>query len=287
MSQRIGVVEVVGPEGEARMLRCGETLMFGRDPAMDLPVGDDPWLSRRAGEICVMADGVRVSNLSKKHALHIRLKDDTLRLPAAGSNSGDVGCFLVSGTVEVGSGAMVDQRRAVRIVLPDLWQQEEPAPPAEVVDVPGRADLVDGCEAEGTGQSTTVLPIRLQAGTKEFMVAFVLCRPWLEDPTRIAPLPSAPQIAEAALQITGAHHLLRALPDPAVRDRLSQQVHEHLKGLRAKLRQRRLVRPDIAVSPTVIASTLLHYDVVGPHHLALLNNTDWLSIQEDKWWGDQ
>lgn len=277
MSQHVGVVEVAAPGGELRLLRSGESLVFGRDPGVDLPLGDDPWLSRRAGEISVLADGVRISNLSKKHALYIKLKEDTLRLPPLGPESGDVGCFLVSGDAEAGSGAMLDQDRGVRIVLPDQWQQAEPA---------AAQDSADGDEKPA--QPTTQLPIRLHAGTKEFMVAFVLCRPWLEDPTRTAPLPSAPQIAEAALQITGAHHLLRDLPnDQALRERLSQQVHEHLKGLRSKLKQSKLVRADVAVSLTVIASTLLYHDVIGRRHLALLNNTDWLTAQEDKWWGEQ
>jgi len=273
MSETDGVVQVVAPEGESLLLRSGENIVFGRDPSVGLPLPGDPWLSRRAGEICVLPDGVRVSNLSERHALFVQMDRDRIRLPPMEPGS----CFLVTGKVGVGSAAMLDQSRAVRLVLPDRWQREElvPAPPPEP-------------HGEHPIASTTELPIRIQADTKEFMVAFVLCRPWLEDPARTAPLPSAPQIAEAALQITGAHHLLKEMAqDTSRRDALAGQVHEHLKGLRAKLKRSKLVRPEVSISPTVIASTLLHYDVIGPRHLALLNNPDWLTAQENKWWGPE
>jgi hypothetical protein len=270
VSDRVGIVEVVGPIGDPHLLRAGDQLVFGRGPKADLSVGEDPWLSRRAGEIAVLASGVRVANLSSKHALNVRVNDDTVRLPVISGGSGDIGCFLVSGTAIVGTSVMIDQDRAVRLILPSTWpgtplRLEPPLPPDE--------------------QYTTQLPLRLDIYTKEFMVAFVLCRPWFRDRTRMAPLPSAPQIAEEALKITGAHHLLHDFPGSVVRDRLAQQVHDHLKGLRVKIRRRQLVRPGLQVPLSVIASTLLHYDVIGPPHLGLLQNREWLSAQEDKWWG--
>jgi hypothetical protein len=276
---RAGVVEVAGPDGGTRSLHVGERLVFGRangvDRAdgVDLPVGEDPWLSRRAGEISVLFDGVRVSNLSRKHALHVQLSADLLRLPAVTdeSESADAACFLVTGVALVGSGAMLKQDRMIRVVLPDQWQADE---------------LQDDHPAPVRYGTTTQRPIRLRADTKDFMVAFLLCRPWLEDPTRMAPLPTASQIVEAALTITGAYHLLAILPnDPNLRERLSGQVNDHLKTLRGKLKRHRLVDKETSLTGTVIVSTLLHYDVIGPRHLALLNNSEWLSQQEDKWWG--
>ncbi|GAB3659260.1 hypothetical protein GCM10027589_20280 [Actinocorallia lasiicapitis] len=265
----LGRVEVTGPSGEALVLRPGDVVVFGRDPAAELPVTDDPWLSRRAGEISVLAEGVRVSNLSQKHALFIRFPDDTVRLPALGERPRDKSCLVSAGTVRIGTAAMLDQDRPVLLTLTD--------------QITGPAPVRDG----GDRQSTTERPLELNPLTKEFMVAFVLCRPWLDDPSRMAPLPSAPEIAEAALRITQAHHLLRALPDPAVRTQLSQRVHECIKGLRAKLRAKRLLRADPANGWGLLASTLLYYDVIGPRHLALLKDAGWLSAQEDKWWGDQ
>ena len=44
--------------------------------------------------------------------------------------------------------------------------------------------------------------------TKIFLVALMWCRPWLLDPAATTPLPRTPEIARAALEVTGAYHEL-------------------------------------------------------------------------------
>jgi hypothetical protein len=269
MLTELGVIEVTGPGAEPRLLRAGERMTFGRGPQVDLVLGPDPWLSRRAGEICAFDDGVRVTNLSTKHSLYVQVNGDTIRLPTLSPGTGNIGCFLVAGAATVGTTAVPGTDQSVRIVLPASW----PLDPVE-------------SSAPSVRAPTTVLPMTLDTLTKEFMVAFLLCRPWLLDASRMAPLPSAPRIAEEALRVTGSHHALRLFSsDPEERQRLSAQVHEHLKGLRAKIRKRALVSADHDLTNTAVASVLLHYDIITVGHLALPLDHAWLSAQENKWWG--
>ena len=82
--------------------------------------------------------------------------------------------------------------------------------------------------------------------TKLFLVALMWCHPWLLDPAGATPLPRTPEIARAALEVTGAYHELERFDtDPAFRDRLSARVAEHIKVLRRKITDRGLVRADI------------------------------------------
>lgn len=264
----LDVVDVAGPDGDRILLRNGERIVFGRSPEVELPLDNDPWLSRRAGEIAVVGAGVRISNLSTRHALHVSVGEELMRLPVVTHTTGDFGFFLASGTAVVGTGSMIDQRRGIRLSLPESW-------------------ALPRAEEGGTSTAPTLLPIRLDATTKEFMVAFLLCRPWLLDSTRMAPLPQAPELARRALELTGAYHLLRDFEVSGIRSRLAQQVHDHLKELRAKIYRAGLAQPEEKLSLSAIASTLLHYDVIGPRHLALEHDSGWLSGQENKWWGIQ
>jgi hypothetical protein len=268
-SELLEVVNVAGPAGDRILLRNGERIVFGRSPDVELPLDDDPWLSRRAGEIAVVGAGVRISNLSTRHSLHVNVGDELMRLPVVTHSTGDFGFFLSSGTAVVGTGSMIDQRRGIRLELPESWALPR-------ADEPGWSTAP---------QLITELPVRLDISTKEFMVAFLLCRPWLLDSTRMAPLPQAPELARRALELTGAHHLLRDFEASGIRSRLAQQVHDHLKELRTKIYRAGLVRPDEKLSLSAIASILLHYDVIGPRHLALERDSAWLSRQENKWWG--
>jgi hypothetical protein len=267
----LDVVDVAGPAGDRIQLRSGERIVFGRSPDVEMPLDNDPWLSRRAGEIAVVGTGVRISNLSTRHALHVSVGEETMRLPVVTGSTGDFGFFLASGTAVVGTGSMIDQRRAIKLSLPDSWALPR-------ADEPGWSTAPT---------LTTELPIKLDATTKEFMVAFLLCRPWLLDSTRMAPLPQAPELARRALELTGAHHLLRDFEVSGIRSRLAQQVHDHLKELRVKIYRAGLVRPEDKLSLSAVASTLLHYDVIGPRHLTLEHDSAWLSGQENKWWGVQ
>jgi hypothetical protein len=269
---RSDVVRVAGPDGDTRTLRPGERLIFGRGPDVDILIGEDPWLSRRLGEILVSADGVRVTNLSRKSTLHVRTNTKSIKLQPASADADDIACVLSSGSALVGSPTMIDERRAVHVVLPE--RRDAPAQ----VPVPG---TVDG----GVRIVSTVPPLRLDRETKGFMVALLLCRPWLEDPARTAPLLSVPQIAIAALEVTNAHNLLAvARRDQNKRDALVNQIKSHISELRGKLVQRGFVPVDSSVGNTALASILIHYDIITRRDLELFDDDHWMEVQELKWW---
>ena len=130
-----------------------------------------------------------------------------------------------------------------------------------------------------------MLPLYLDPKTKLFLVALMWCRPWLLDPSAASPLPRTPEIARAALEVTGAHHELeRFESDPEFRDRLSARVAEHLKVLRRKIAERGLAGPDVRLSDEVAVRVLIEHGVVGPGDLRLLADPAWCSRQEDLWW---
>ena len=89
-----------------------------------------------------------------------------------------------------------------------------------------------------------MLPLYLDPMTKVFLVALIWCRPWLTDPSATTPLPRTPEIARAALEVTGAYHELeRFETDAEFRDLLSARVAEHIKVLRRKITDRGLAEP--------------------------------------------
>lgn len=214
----------------------------------------DPWVSRLAGEISVFDDGIRVTNVSSRHPLWLEVNGDRVRLPVLASGTGNIGCFLATGRAMIGPGEVPDHEQSVRVLLPDRGGVPLPSP-------------------------------ILDPYTKEFMVAYLLCRPWLLDPLRIRPLPSAPQIAEEALAITGSYRQWQRFEvEPGSRNRLAAQVHDHLRCLRAKIRRHGLISADQELSMAAIAAVLIHYDFIGPRHLTLSYDRAWLTAQEDKWW---
>ena len=131
----------------------------------------------------------------------------------------------------------------------------------------------------------TLLPLYLDPNTKLFLVALMWCRPWLVDQARGTPLPRTPEIARAALQVTDAHHELETFDsDPAVRDRLSARVGEHLKVLRRKILERGLVRPGVRLSDEVAVGALIENGVITVADLNRINDPAWCCRQEDLWW---
>ena len=121
--------------------------------------------------------------------------------------------------------------------------------------------------------------------TKLFLVALMWCRPWLLDPSAASPLPRTPEIARAALEVTGAHHELdRFDTNPEFRDRLSARVAEHIKVLRRKITERGLAGPDVRLSDEVAVRVLIEHGVVAAGDLRLLADPAWCSRQEDLWW---
>jgi hypothetical protein len=178
------------------------------------------------------------------------------------------GWFVRTGTVLVGSRAMLDEGRPLAVIVSggdDRWGV--------------RADGARG-DAEAT-----LLPIYLDPMTKLFLVALMWCRPWLLDPGAVTPLPRTPEIARDALQVTGAYHELERFDsDPAFRDRLSARVAEHIKVLRHKITDRGLVSTDTRLSDEVVVRLLIEHGIVTAADLGKLNDPAWCSRQEDLWW---
>lgn len=247
-------IEVIGPRAQTWALATGQRLLFGRGPGVDLTLAPNPWVSRVAGEIAVLDEGVRVTNVSIRHPLWLEVGGDRVRLPVIASGSGHVGCLIATGRAAIGPGEVPDREESVQVILP---RREALTAPAPVLD----------------------------PYTKEFMVAFLLCRPWLLDPLRIRPLPSAPRIAEEALAITGSYRQWdRFTGERNARQRLAAQVHEHLRSLRARIRRHALTPDQLDLGMPVIAAVLIHHGFIGQRHLELIHDRAWLTAQEDKWW---
>jgi len=116
-------------------------------------------------------------------------------------------------------------------------------------------------------------------------VALIWCRPWLIDPARGMPLPRTPEIARAALEVTGAQHEIECFDaDPLYRDRLAARVGEHLKVIRRKIIERGLVRPGIRLSDEVAVGVLIENGIISPDDLSRFSDPAWCSRQEDLWW---
>jgi hypothetical protein len=134
----------------------------------------------------------------------------------------------------------------------------------------------------------TVLPLYLDPMTKLYLVALMWCRPWLLDPAATEPLPRTPEIARAALEVTGAYHELERFDtDQAYRDRLSARVAEHIKVLRRKITERGLMRADVRLSDEVVVRVLIEHGIITAADLGHLNDPVWCSRQEDLWWTAQ
>ncbi|WP_242890716.1 FHA domain-containing protein [Actinomadura litoris] len=273
-----GAVEVSGPEGPPRRVRPGERLTFGRGPDVDLAFGErNRWMSRRVGEITVEDGGVRLVNLSAKHALVVeagtvgedpaRTRPEPVRLRPRLPGDPAEACVLTAGSALVGSALMIRENRAVHVRLPGPGPSGEPVLPAP-----------------SGSRSSTVAGITMNPETRQFMVALLLCAPWLRDATRVARLPTVPEIGRQALELTGAHYLLRVVDrEPRLQELLAGKVNDHLKALLKKLVARTLLPAEGTVGHTAVASALIHYDVLGHRHLALFEDAYWLRVQANKW----
>jgi hypothetical protein len=259
------------PSGLAVGIPEGGRLVFGRGPDVDLAIAAGRGLSRRAGVISAVAGGAWIANISRTHALYTEGDGYRIRLPRMeehGEPSG--GWFLRVGTTLVGSRAMLDEGHPLAVTIAraaDCWETGN-----------------DPAILRPDGEST-LLPLYLDPMTKLFLVALMWCRPWLLDPAAAAPLPRTPEIARAALEVTGAYHELERFDtDPAFRDRLSARVAEHIKVLRHKISDRGLVRADTRLSDEVVVRVLIEHGIITPADLHKLNDPAWCSRQEDLWW---
>jgi hypothetical protein len=261
---------VTTPAGAVTAIPEGTQLVFGRGPGTDLVVEAGRGLSRRAGAITAVPGGAWVANLSRTHALYAEGDGYRVRLPRM-DETGEPGegWFLRNGTALVGSRAMLDEGRPLRLVV-----TARPDQPRQGDDEGGRAD-----------GDQTLLPFYLDPNTKLFLVALLWCRPWLVDASHGTALPRTPEIARAALQVTDAHHEIECFDtDPAFRDRLSARVGEHLKVLRRKITERGMVRAGVRLSDEVAVGALLENAIITADDLDRINDPAWCSRQEDLWW---
>jgi hypothetical protein len=258
--------------GQVIRLTDGSQLVFGRGPDVDLAIPAGRGLSRRAGIIKTTTEGAWIANISRTHALYVAGDGYRIRLPRVEGDGEPAGGWLVhAGTAMIGSRAMMDDGQQLVVTVPGRHRR---ATEAQAVAGPAPADT-DG----------TLLPLYLDPMTKLFLVALLWCRPWLADSSATSPLPRTPEIARAALEVTGAHHELERFDsDTEFRDKLSARVAEHLKVLRRKIAERGLTAPDVRLSDEVAVGVLIEHGVVAAGDLRLLADPAWCSRQEDLWW---
>ena len=103
----------------------GSSLVFGRGPDADLTIPAGRGLSRRAGVISATGDGAWIANISRTHALYTEGDGYRIRLPRMeDQDEPSSGWFLRSGTVLVGSRAMLDEHRPLSVIVSggdDRW----------------------------------------------------------------------------------------------------------------------------------------------------------------------
>jgi hypothetical protein len=257
--------------GQVVRLAEGSQLVFGRGPEVDLAISAGRGLSRRAGVIRTTPEGAWIANISRTHALYVAGDGYRIRLPRMEGEGDLAGGWLVhAGTAMVGSRAMLDDGLQIAVTVPGRHRR------------PAAAPAVSRAPADGDG---TLLPLYLDPMTKLFLVALMWCRPWLLDPSATSPLPRTPEIARAALEVTGAHHELERFDtNPEFRDRLSARVAEHVKVLRRKITERGLTGQDVRLSDEVAVGVLIEHGIVAAADLQLLADPAWCSRQEDLWW---
>jgi hypothetical protein len=270
--------------GQVIRLAAGGQLVFGRGPEVDLAISAGRGLSRRAGLITATPDGAWIANISTTHALYVAGDGYRIRLPRVEGDGDPAGGWLVhAGTAMVGSRSMLDDGLQIAVTVPGRHRRSRAAagPVQDQAGEPGEAGAGQP-QPDGDG---TVLPLYLDPKTKLFLVALMWCRPWLVDPGAATPLPRTPEIARAALEVTGAHRELeRFESEPEFRDRLAARVAEHLKVLRRKITERGLAGPDVRLSDEVAVRVLIEHGVIAPGDLRLLSDPAWCSRQEDLWW---
>lgn len=276
-------VVVRAPDGSTVSLPVDGRLTFGRGQDADLfvPAGRD--LSRNAGQIVALAAGAWVENLSRTHALYVRGDDYHVRLPSCGDNGPPGGWLISRGVALVGSMAMIRQDLALRVIVRADADADSGVDGTGCLGSTGRyaGRLADRAEVE----ESTSRPLAIRPDTKLYLIALLLCRPWLADPSHSAALPTAPQIARAALECASASlQLDRFDSDPAFRTNLIGQVNDHLKYLRERIQAADLVPGETRLTPAVLAHALLVNDVIKPADLACLDDPQWRSAQENLWW---
>ncbi len=255
--------------GQEMRIAEGTRLVFGRGPGVDLAVAAGRGLSRRAGIVTAMAAGAWITNISRTHALYVEGEDYRIRLPRLEDSGEPAGGWLLHYGHRAGRLARHARRGAAA-----RGDGDRPA---------GRG-RGPRARASRTARARSC-PLYLDPMTKGFLVALIWCRPWLIDPSATTPLPRTPEIARAALEVTGAYHELeRFETDAEFRDLLSARVAEHIKVLRRKILDRGLAGPDVRLSDEVAVRILIEHGIITSADLGLLADPAWRSRQEDLWW---
>jgi hypothetical protein len=261
--------------GQVFLVTEGGQLVFGRGPEVDLAIAAGRGLSRRAGVIAAVTGGAWIANISRTHALYVAGDGYRIRLPRVEDGGEPPGGWLLrSGTAMVGSRAMLDDGLSLAVTVTGEVPSGQTRPMASASVSPTQPD-----------GDHTLLPLYLDPMTKLFLVALMWCRPWLLDPSATSPLPRTPEIARAALEVTGAYHELdRFDTDPEFRDRLSARVAEHIRVLRRKISERGLTAGSVRLSDEVAVRVLIEHGIVTTADLRRLTDPAWCSRQEDLWW---
>ena len=109
---------VAAPSGLVVGIPEGSRLVFGRGPDADLTVPVGRGLSRRAGVISAIAEGVWIANISRTHALYTEGEGYRIRLPRMEDNGEpSAGWFLRSGSTLVGSRTMLDEGQGLSVMV--------------------------------------------------------------------------------------------------------------------------------------------------------------------------
>ena len=244
-------------------LRVGKQLTFGRDRSVDIRFPAQVRLSRLAGLIRGVPDGVAITNLSSSHGLHVQTQRGTVLLVAKADGRPVTSVLVSGGAADItwpgseGSG--------VRLTLRAF----------EAVEVVAVRTVTGG---------PTYHPLSLNERTKEFAVALLLCLPRLRGVPGRMTTPTVAELTRQVLHCTSSFSLLRRFEaDRADRAKLVNRTHEHLKSLRDKIVQAGLASMGAGLSPEAIADLLVLHNVVRPEHVDLVENEDWLSWQEQNW----
>jgi hypothetical protein len=240
-----------------------QQLRFGRDRVVDVRFPEESRLSRLAGTIRAVQDGVVVTNLSATHDIHVRTVTEILRLSPRTADQPVASVLLGGGTAAVtwpGS----------RTSSIGITQHVSPGTGIAITRT------LTGC--------ATFLPLTLNEATKEFAVALFLCLPRLRGVPGETATPSVPELTRQILLGTNSFHLVQAFDGSRdTRTKLANRTHEHLKSLRDKLIQAQLAPQGAALSPESIADLLVDHNVLTVRHTELLGDGEWLTQQERNW----
>lgn len=258
------VVGYSGPVAQQRRaLSVGDEVTFGRGNTVTFCFPSEPRLSRLAGVIRGLDDGVVVTNLSTTHDLNVRLKNDNVRLAASVAGHPVAALLLTAGDLRITwPGAMAGY---VEISI-NATSEPETKYNATVI---GR---------------TTERPMSLNRNTKEFAVALLLCRPRLRADLGARVAPTVPDLTRQILEVTSSVYLLRQLDrDRETRRKMLARTHEHLKNLRDKVVQAGLVNVGVRLSVDRVADLLVTHNILTQQDLALLEDPKWINDQQRRW----